>query len=110
MQLATKIAHNTIIQIIGKGIATFLGLITIAIMTRQLDQVGFGQYTTIITFLSFFGVIADLGLTLVTTQMISDPKIDQNKILSNLFSLRLISAIIFLGLAPLIVLFFHTIL
>ncbi|MBU0897586.1 flippase [Patescibacteria group bacterium] len=106
MQLATKIAHNTIIQIIGKGIATFLGLITIAIMTRQLDQVGFGQYTTIITFLSFFGVIADLGLTLVTTQIISDPKIDQNKILSNLFSLRLISAIIFLGLAPLIVLFF----
>ncbi|MEK7557696.1 MAG: flippase [Patescibacteria group bacterium] len=105
MQLATKIAHNTIIQIIGKGIATFLGLITIAIMTRQLGQSGFGQYTTIITFLSFFGVIADLGLTLVTVQMISDPKIDQNKILSNLFSLRLISAIIFLGLAPLIVLF-----
>lgn len=106
MRLATKVAHNTIIQIIGKGIATFLGLITIAIMTRQLGQVGFGQYTIIITFLSFFGVIIDLGLTLVTVQMISDPTIDQNKALNNLFSLRLISAIIFLGLAPLIIIFF----
>ncbi|MEK7202698.1 MAG: flippase [Patescibacteria group bacterium] len=106
MRLSVKIAHNTIIQIIGKIIATFLGLITIAIMTRQLGQTGFGQYTTIITFLSFFAVIADLGLTLVTAQMISDPTADQNKILSNLFTLRLISAIIFLGIAPIAIIFF----
>ncbi|MFH1233326.1 MAG: flippase [Patescibacteria group bacterium] len=106
MSLSAEIARNTIVQIIGKFIVTFLGLITIAIMTRQLGQAGFGQYTTIITFLSFFGVIADLGLTLVTVQMISDPTADQNKILSNLFTLRLFSAIIFLGLAPLTIIFF----
>ena len=106
MNLSAKIARNTIAQIIGKIIASVLGLITIAIMTRQLGQAGFGQYTTIITFLSFFAVIADFGLTLVTVQMISDPTVDQNKILSNLFSLRLISAIIFLGLAPLSIIFF----
>ncbi|MBU0636754.1 MAG: flippase [Patescibacteria group bacterium] len=106
MRLVTKIAYNVIVQIIGKIIATILGLIAIAVMTRYLGQAGFGQYTTIITFLSFFGMIADLGLTLVTAQMISDPTVNQNKILSNLFSLRLISAIIFLGLGPLTILFF----
>lgn len=105
MGLYKKVAYNTIIQIISKFIATALGLAAIAIITRYLGKIGFGQYTTIITFLSFFGIIADLGLTLVTVQMISRPDADQDKILSNLFSLRLISAIIFLGLAPIIVIF-----
>lgn len=106
MQLSTKVAYNTLIQIISKVVATVLGLLAVAIMTRYLGKEGFGQYTAIITFLSFFGIVADLGLTLVTVQMISRPNIDQDKILGNLFSLRLISALVFLGLAPLIVLFF----
>ena len=106
MTLSSKVAYNTIIQIIGKAIATVLGLAAIAIMARYLREIGFGQYTTIITFLSFFGIIADFGLTLVTSQMISQPGNNQATLLNNLFSLRLISAIFFLGLAPLVVLFF----
>jgi O-antigen/teichoic acid export membrane protein len=50
--------------------------------------------------------MADLGLTLVTVQMISPPGVDERKILNNLFSLRLFSALIFLGMAPLAALFF----
>ena len=106
MKLSTKVAYNTIIQVASKFAATGLGLAAIAVITRYLGLVGFGQYTTIITFLSFFGITADLGLTLVTVQMISRPGVNQDKIISNIFTLRLISAVIFLGLAPLIVLFF----
>jgi len=104
--LSSRVAYNTIIQIIGKAIATILGLAAIAVMTRYLREIGFGQYTTIITFLSFFAIIADFGLTLVTSQMISQADNNQSVLLNNLFSLRLISALVFLGLAPLIVLFF----
>jgi len=106
MTLSAQVARNTVVQIIGKVISTILGLAAIAVMARYLDQAGFGQYTTIITFLSFFGIMADFGLTLVTAQMTSDPEADQAAVMNNLFSLRLVSAIIFLGLAPLIVLFF----
>lgn len=106
MSLSTQVAKNTIIQFASKIISTILGLVAVAIMTRSLGQEGFGEYTTIITFLSFFAVIADLGLTLVTVQMISHPQSDQHKILSNLFGLRLISAFVCLGLAPLIIIFF----
>jgi O-antigen/teichoic acid export membrane protein len=77
----------------------------VALITRYLGQAGFGAYTTVITFLTFFAVIADLGLTLVTVQMISGAKDEENKILNNLFSLRLVSALILLGLAPIIVIF-----
>jgi len=106
MSLSMRVAHNTIIQLVGKFISTALGLVAVSIMTRYLGQFGFGQYTTIITFLSFFGVIIDFGLTLVTTQMMGQPGIDQDKTLSNLFTLRLTSALVFLGLGPLVVFLF----
>jgi len=105
MKLSSKIAYNTIIQLIGKVVSTILGLISLAMMARYLGQDGFGSYTTIITFVSFFAIIADLGLTLVTVQMISRPGVDENKILNNLFGLRLVSIILFLGLAPLVAIF-----
>ena len=106
MKLSTKVAYNAIVQAVSKFIATILGLVAIAMITRYLGQTGFGQYTTIITFISFFAVIADLGLTLVTVQMISKPKANLDKILGNLLALRLVSAIILLGVAPIIALFF----
>jgi len=107
MNLSRKIAHNTLIQIVGKIISTVLGLLALAMITRYLGQDGFGEYTTITTFLTFFAVIADLGLTLVTVQMISGEKnpVEENKILNNLFSLRLVSVLIFISLAPIFVLF-----
>jgi len=106
MRLSTKIAYNTIIQITSKLIATALGLAAVAIITRHLGQHGFGAYTTILTFLSFFAIAADLGLTLVTVQIISQPKMDEEKAMANLFALRLVTAVLLLGLAPLAVLFF----
>lgn len=106
MNLSKKVALNTIIQIFSKTVSIMLGLLAIAIMTRYLGKNGFGEYTTIITFLSFFAVAADLGLTLVTVQMISQPNVDQDEILSNLFSLRIFTALIMLLLAPVAVYLF----
>lgn len=105
MNLSSKIAYNTIIQVVGKVVSTILGLLTLAIMARYLGQSGFGDYTTIINFVSFFAIIADLGLTLVTVQMISRPGVEEKKVLNNLFGLRLVSIVLFLALSPIIALF-----
>ncbi len=108
MKLSTKVAYNTAIQIVSKVASTILGLIAIAIMTRYLGQIGFGQYTTVVTFLSFFAMLADLGLTLVTVQLISTvkDKAEENNALGNLLGLRLVSALIFLVLGPLTIFLF----
>jgi len=106
MKLSTKIAYNTIVQVLSKIIATVLGLASVIIMARSLGVAGFGEYTTIITFLSFFGISIDFGLTLVTSWMISQPNVDEKKVLANLFTLRFFSALIFLGISPFVVLFF----
>lgn len=106
MSLTRQVAHNMIYQVSGKIISTILGLVALAMMTRYLGQEGFGGYTTIIAFLQFFGILVDFGLTLTTVQMISEPRADESKIISNIFTLRFFSALIFLGLAPIVVLFF----
>src|SRR3989339_22913 len=54
MKLSTKVAYNAIVQIISKIIAIILGLVAIGFIFRYLGTNGFGEYTTIITFLSFF--------------------------------------------------------
>ncbi len=100
-----KIFYNTSINFIAKIIATALGLVAIAIMTRYLGAEGFGQYTTIIAYLQFFGLLADMGLTLVTSQLLSKYPNKENKIINNLFTFRLLAALIFLAPAPIIVLF-----
>jgi len=106
MSYTRKIAHNTIIQIFGKAVSTVIGIIVIGMLTRYLGQGGYGQYTTIMAFLQFFGVLVDMGLYIILIKKISESGVDEDKITSNIFTLRLISAVVFLGLAPLIVLFF----
>ncbi len=105
MALAGKVAVNTVIQILTKIVTTGLSLFIIALTTRYLGLHGFGQYTTAITFVTFFSIAADLGLTLVTTQLISRPGVDVSRTMSNLFSFRLISGFIIISLAPIIVFF-----
>jgi O-antigen/teichoic acid export membrane protein len=104
MALAGKVAVNTVIQVVTKVVTTGLSLIVIALTTRYLGRYGFGQYTTAITFVTFFSIAADLGLTLVTTQLISRPGANISRVMSNLFTFRVISGFCIIGLAPLIVL------
>ncbi len=105
MSLARRVAYNTITQVAGKIASTVLGLFSLALITRYLGPQGFGEYTTILTFLGFFAIFADFGITLITVQLITEKKDQKNKILNNLFALRLLSIIIFLSLAPLIAIF-----
>jgi O-antigen/teichoic acid export membrane protein len=106
MRLATKVAYNTIMQIGGRVISLFLGLAAMAIITRYLGKFGFGQYTIATTFASFFAVLADFGLTLITAQLLAKPQAKPEKIVNNLLALRFFSAFIILGIAPLVVWFF----
>ncbi len=105
--ISTKsLATNFGVQTIGKVTALLVGLVSIAIMTRSLGTEGFGEFTTAITYLQFFGVIVDFGLTLTLIVMISEKNADEQKMVGNFFGLRLVSGFLLFGLAPLLVLLF----
>lgn len=101
-----SIAKNTIIHLAGKMIGLILSLAAIAAITRYLGLEGFGYYITITAFLQVFGILVDFGFTLTTVQMISKPNIDLNRVMNSILSFRIISAGIFLAIAPIVVWFF----
>lgn len=104
--LGRKIAYNTLISAGARIIGLALSLIIVGFISRYLGQVGFGQYATILAFLYFFTVLADLGLYSICLRDISRPGADEKKIASNAFTLRFFAGLFIFSLAPLAVYFF----
>lgn len=106
MSTTKSIAKNTTVQIVGKAISTTLGLVAVGIMTRTLGVEQFGWYVTATGFLQFIGIFSDFGFTAITAKMLSEPTFDKKRLLNNLFTWRFLTALIFQGLAPFIILLF----
>ncbi|MFH1088883.1 MAG: flippase [Candidatus Uhrbacteria bacterium] len=103
MSVMKRIATNYIIQMLGKGLGMVAGLAVIALLGRYLGDEDWAAYITATTFLSFFGVFVDFGLTLTLTQMISVPGADEKKITGSILGIRLTSGAIFYTLSILVV-------
>lgn len=106
MVVARKIAYNVLVSSVSKFFSTALALVSIGFITRYLGREGFGNYATVLAFLSFFASLADLGLYHISTREISRPGANEKMIMGNIFSLRIISALGILIVAPIIVIFF----
>lgn len=101
----TRVAHNTIAHLIGKVIATLVGIVTIGIITRYLGQEQFGWYTTAIGFLQIVGIMIDFGLVLVTGQMLGRGG-DERRTIHNLLAFRVLTAFVAYVLAGAVIWFF----
>lgn len=106
MAIARKVAYNVLFSSVSKILSTILALVAIGFITRYLGKEGFGNYATVLAFLSFFTAISDLGLYYISTREISREGADEKKIMGNIFSLRIITSIPALIIAPVIIFFF----
>ncbi|MBU0540737.1 flippase [Patescibacteria group bacterium] len=108
MSLTRALAQNTGVQIIGKTISTFIGVAVVALMTRQLGQEGFGMYSTANAYFQFFALFLDFGLNVMVVQMLGEHagnRQEEDRISSAAFTLRVISALVLLTVAPVLGLF-----
>lgn len=94
---------NTASQVIVRFVTLAFTLISIKLLTNYLGPAGIGNYNTITTYINFFIVIADLGLFASTVREISKDSDREKKIISNVFTLRLITALLASILAIIIV-------
>lgn len=78
-------------------------LITVKLLANYIGAKGVGNYNTITTYINFFIVIADLGLFSVTVREISKKPEMEQKIINNVFAIRLISALLAVLIAIFIV-------
>lgn len=86
--LARKVALNTIISVLGRVLATVLALVVFSLLSRYLGVSGFGEYVTVMAYLSVFNIFTDLGLYSITIRDISRDGADESAIVSNAFTLR----------------------
>jgi len=103
--LSRRIAYNIIIAAGARIINLALSLIIIGFITRYLGRAGFGYYATILAFLYFFTVLADLGLYSICLRDISRKGANEKKIASNAFTLRFFAGLFIFGLTPLVAYF-----
>lgn len=96
MSLARSVGRNTAVQFVGKIVGTVLGVITAAIIQRYLKPEGYGSYTAAMAYVSFFSVVADLGLYLILIRELNKPGTNASQAVGNMLGLRWTSAIIIL--------------
>lgn len=103
--LARKIALNSIISAVVRIAGTLVTLIAIALVTRYLTKNEWGEYSIVLAFGGIFAVLADLGLYQIMLKEISRDGADEQKIVNNIFTLRLTSSLFIFALAPVASLF-----
>lgn len=105
MSVARVLAVNTGVQLVGKFVSTILGVFVVGLMTRHLGTEGFGMYSTANAFLQFFAILLDLGLNVMLVQMLGEragDKAFEDRAVSAAFTLRFLTALVLLGVAPII--------
>lgn len=90
--LARRVAYNTIIQFIGRIAGAVLALISTRLIADHLGVEGYGRYTTIFAYTTFFGAVADFGFFWYLVREVARNKEEAEKITANVITLRLIFA------------------
>lgn len=108
MSTVNRIFTNTLWQVIIRAVNILIGVFSLALVTRMLGQAGFGYYTTVFAFVQIFAILADLGLYMAMLREISSVKdrLDENKIINNIFTIRVVSSLAMLILIPIAIQFF----
>lgn len=101
-----KIGANTLASSLGRIIGSAFALVSVAVMTRALGAEGFGEYSTVVAYLTTFQILADLGLYSLFTREISQNPSRERELLGIFFTLRLLAGAFLLGLAVALVFFF----
>jgi len=76
---------------LGRILTSLLGLAVVMLFTRYLGPEAFGEYRTILAYVSFVSIVAHFGLYLITLREISRRPEDEAEILGAALTLRLVS-------------------
>jgi O-antigen/teichoic acid export membrane protein len=102
MNIKRRIFINTIFQIFGRFFSFILSFISVFLLTRYLGTGGYGIYSLVFSYLAFFGVISDMGLSLIMVRDLSKKTSlesnDINNFISVKFILTVFSILLSLGL------------
>jgi O-antigen/teichoic acid export membrane protein len=103
MNTIRKVAKNTGIIIAGDIVNKVVSVFLIIYLARYLGAIGYGKYSFVFAFLSFFGVITNLGINTIITRDIARDKSHTGKIIGNASTLKLFLSIIAIAFAMILI-------
>lgn len=95
-----KIAVNTIISFVSRIIGVILSFFSLGLAIRLLGPLAFGLYSTALTVAYVISFIADFGLYTLTVRELgrSSTKKEEENVFSHIFTIRLVSFILFFSI------------
>jgi len=106
MNIVNKVIINTTFQIAGRLLSFILSFISIFILTRYLDVSGYGNFVLIFSYLSFFGFLSDMGLSLIIVREFSKKISNPAKQMEAFILIKIILTLLSILLALLTLIFF----
>lgn len=91
--LARRVAFNTIVQFVARIAGAIIAIIATRLVAEALGVAGYGRYTTIFTYITFFGAIADFGFFWYLVREVAKDKAGTERITANVITLRLLFAL-----------------
>jgi len=85
---ATKIASNTVYQIIGKLISMSITMLAVVIITRSYGREGYGAFSLMQSWPALFFVIVDFGINAIAARDITEDWSKAAKYLGNILIIR----------------------
>lgn len=89
MNLKLKVLYNTAVQILGRFFTSIVTYLITLLLVRQYGPVGFGEFVKILTFVSYFYIMADFGFNAVVVKKITEDSQKTSVLISNLVGLRI---------------------
>lgn len=94
MTVSRKVAINTIALFTTKLLSSILSLLISVLLARHLGASGYGDYSIVFAYLSFFQVLTGLGIDSIVVKEVSRDASNQNAVVSNAIILKIIFSIL----------------
>lgn len=97
--LTQKVAYNALFSTVARLVEIVIGLLTIRLTSDYLGLSAFGDYSTVMAFVSVFAIVGEFGLFSIVVREISLRPAEESRILSGAFTIRLVLGAVALGSA-----------
>ena len=94
LSLQAKVALSTTSQSLGNLLIALGGVAVVRITTHQLGPRDYGTFALIVTYVTLFTMVADMGITAMTTIELGKSRADHSSVLSSALSFRLALSLI----------------
>jgi O-antigen/teichoic acid export membrane protein len=103
---ATKIAKNTIYQIVGKVVSLSITVLAVVIITRAYGREGYGAFSLMQSWPALFFMIVDFGINAIAARELSKDWSKANKYLGNILVIRVLFSVVLIVMVAFAVHFF----